>query len=293
MCKSAVNLALAMSATGKDTTPAQERKDVDVLLIGAGVMSATLGAWLQDLEPDWSIEMVERLDSVAEESSNGWNNAGTGHAALAELNYTPQKADGSIDISKAVAINESFQISRQFYAYHVQKGNLQNPKSFIHTTPHMSFVWGDDNVSFLRKRFQALQKSTLFRGMDYSEDAGQIAEWIPLVMKGRDRSQKVAATWTEMGTDVNFGEITRQLIASLAKKPHFRLRLRQEVRDITRLKDGRWQVTLTCLASGTRRTLTAKTVFIGAGGAALPLLQRRVSRKRTAMPASRSAARSW
>ena len=194
MCKSAVNLALAMSAIGKDTTITQERKDVDVLLIGAGVMSATLGAWLQDLEPDWSIEMVERLDSVAEESSNGWNNAGTGHAALAELNYTPQKADGSIDISKAVAINESFQISRQFWAYHVQKGNLRNPKSFIHSTPHMSFVWGDDNVSFLRKRYQALQKSTLFRGMDYSEDAQQLEAWIPLVMKGRDRTQKVAAT---------------------------------------------------------------------------------------------------
>ncbi len=219
MCKSAVNLALTMSVSGKDTTGAQERKDVDVLLIGAGVMSATLGTWLQDLEPDWSIEMVERLPHVAEESSNGWNNAGTGHAALAELNYTPQRADSSIDIAKAIAINEAFQISRQFWAYHVQKGNLHTPKSFIHSTPHMSFVWGDDNVNFLRKRFNALQKSTLFRGMAYSEDPQQIAKWIPLVMKGRPASQKVAATWTDMGTDVDFGEVTRQLIASLEKKP--------------------------------------------------------------------------
>jgi len=275
MCNSAINLALAMSAMAKDTTTtAQERKDVDVLLIGAGVMSATLGAWLQDLEPDWSIEMVERLDSVAEESSNGWNNAGTGHAALAELNYTPQQADGSIDISKAVTINESFQISRQFWAYQVQKGNLRNPESFIHSTPHMSFVWGDDNVEFLRKRFSALQKSTLFRGMAYSEDPKQIARWIPLVMNGRDRSQKVAATWTEMGTDVNFGEITRQLIAALEKKANFQLRLRQEVRELKQLADGRWQVILQCLNSGTRRTLTAGKIFIGAGGAALPLLQK-------------------
>jgi len=276
MCNSAVNLALAMSAMAKDTTnaTAQERKDVDVLLIGAGVMSATLGAWLQDLEPDWSIEMVERLDSVAEESSNGWNNAGTGHAALAELNYTPQQADGSIDISKAVTINESFQISRQFWAYQVQKGNLRNPESFIHSTPHMSFVWGDDNVDFLRKRFKAMQKSTLFRGMAYSEDPQQIARWIPLVMNGRDRRQKVAATWTEMGTDVNFGEITRQLIASLEKKANFQLRLRQEVRELKQLADGRWQVTMQCLNSGTRRTLTAGRIFIGAGGAALPLLQK-------------------
>lgn len=274
MCKSAVNLALAMSAIGMDKAIVQERKEVDVLLIGAGVMSATLGTYLQELEPDWAIEMVERLGDVAEESSNGWNNAGTGHSALAELNYTPQKADGSIDITKAVAINESFQISRQFWAYQVQKGNLRNPKSFINSTPHMSFVWGDDNVDFLRKRYHALQKSTLFRGMEYSEDPQKIAEWIPLVMNGRDSKQKVAATRTEIGTDVNFGEVTRQLIASLEKKPGFRLSTRQEVRDIKRLGDGRWQVTLLCLDQGVTRTLTARNLFIGAGGAALTLLQK-------------------
>ncbi|NIF24311.1 MULTISPECIES: malate dehydrogenase (quinone) [Pantoea] len=271
MSNTAVNLPLAMSvAAGR----VQERKEVDVLLIGAGVMSATLGTWLQDLEPDWTIEMVERLDIIAEESSNGWNNAGTGHAALAELNYTPQNADGTIDISKAVAINESFQISRQFWAYHVQKGNLHTPRSFINSTPHMSFVWGDDNVSFLRKRFDALQKSTLFRGMHFSDDADKIRDWIPLVMNGREPGQKVAATWTEMGTDVNFGEVTRQLIASLEKKENFRLQLRQEVRDITRLNDGRWQVKLHNLTTNSSRTLIAHKLFIGAGGAALPLLQK-------------------
>lgn len=274
MCKTAFNLALAMSATSMEKKQMPERKDVDVLLIGAGVMSATLGTWLQELEPDWTIEMVERLASVAEESSNGWNNAGTGHAALAELNYTPQKADGSIDITKAIAINESFQITRQFLAHQLQKGNLHTPKRFINSTPHMSFVWGDDNVSFLRKRYQALQKSTLFRGMTFSDDPQQIAEWIPLVMKGRQRNQPVAATRTEMGTDINFGEITRQLITSLEKKPNFRLRLRQEVRDIKRLNDGRWQVSLYSLADNTTRVLTAGNVFIGAGGAALPLLQK-------------------
>lgn len=272
MSTTAVNLALA--AASMESTPLQERKEVDVLLIGAGVMSATLGTWLQDLEPDWSIEMVERLGEVAVESSNGWNNAGTGHAALAELNYTPQKADGSIDIAKAVAINESFQMSRQFWAYHVQKGNLRQPNTFIHSTPHMSFVWGDDNVEFLRKRYQALQKSTLFRGMHYSEDRERIAEWIPLVMKGRNHKQKVAATWTDMGTDVNFGEITRQLIDALEKKTNFRLRLRQEVRDIKRLADGRWQVSLSNLATGAQRVLVTRQLFIGAGGAALPLLQK-------------------
>lgn len=276
MCNSAVNLALAMSAMAKDTTTtAQERKDVDVLLIGAGVMSATLGAWLQDLEPDWSIEMVERLDSVAEESSNGWNNAGTGHAALAELNYTPQQADGSIDISKAVTINESFQISRQFWAYQVQKGNLRNPKSFIHSTPHMSFVWGDDNVNFLRKRYAALQHSTLFRGMEYSEDPNQIKQWAPLVMNGRDPAQKIAATRMPLGTDVNFGVITHQLVDTLTKNPNFKLNLSHEVRDIKRNADNTWRVTVADLnRDGKETTVNAKFVFIGAGGASLTLLQK-------------------
>src|SRR3954465_14652788 len=122
---------------------------VDVLLIGGGIMSATLGVWLNQLEPTWSIQMVERLDQVALESSNGWNNAGTGHSALAELNYTPEDKDGKINISKAVEINEAFQITRQFLSWQVRQNVLKNPRSFINSTPHMSFVWGDDNIRFL------------------------------------------------------------------------------------------------------------------------------------------------
>lgn len=274
MRKSSSLLALSMNTigTGKETVT-DKRKDVDVLLIGGGIMSATLGTYLQDLEPNWSIEMVERLDKVADESSNGWNNAGTGHSALAEMNYTPQKDDGSVDIEKAVAINEAFQVSRQFWSSLVQRGVLHNPRSFIQTTPHMSFVWGDENVEFLRKRYQALQKSSLFRGMEYSEDPQQIARWVPLVMKGRDPKQKVAATRTLMGTDINFGEITKQLVASLCKHKNFSLSTRHEVRDIKRHADNRWQVTIADL-NGVERVLNAKYVFIGAGGAALPLLQK-------------------
>ncbi len=274
MCKSTMNLSLAMSAVATAEQKVQQRKDVDVLLIGAGVMSATLGTFLQELEPEWTLEMVERLSGVAEESSNGWNNAGTGHSALAELNYTPQKADGSIDISKAVDINEAFQISRQFWASQVETGRLNNPGSFINTTPHMSFVWGEQNVSFLRKRIGALKNSTLFRGMEYSEDPQQIAQWVPLLMNGRKPGTPIAATRTEAGTDVNFGEITRQLIASLQKNEKFSLKTRQEVRDIKRLPDGRWKVTLQDLALNTSRQIIAGHIFIGAGGAALPLLQK-------------------
>ncbi|WP_047606463.1 malate:quinone oxidoreductase [Rahnella aquatilis] len=254
---------------------AEDEKPVDVLLIGGGIMSATLGTYLQELEPDWSINMVERLDGVALESSNGWNNAGTGHSALAEMNYTPEKADGSIDISKAVEINESFQISRQFWTYQVENGVLHNPRSFINSTPHMSFVWGDDNINFLRKRFAALQQSTLFRGMEYSEDPAQIKQWIPLVMEGRDPAQKVAATRIPIGTDVNFGEITRQLVASLQKKPNFSLSLDHEVRDIKRNPDNTWNVTVADLKNGDKESvIKAKFVFIGAGGASLTLLQK-------------------
>jgi malate dehydrogenase (quinone) len=197
------------------------------LLIGGGIMSATLGTYLQELQPDWSITMVERCDGVAEESSNGWNNAGTGHAALMELNYTPQK-DGSISIEKAVEINEAFQISRQFWAHQVNSGVMNEPQSFINTVPHMSFVWGEE-TSTSCARATRLCSRALFRGMKYSEDHAQIKEWAPLVMEGRDPNQKVAATRTEIGTDVNYGEITRQLMPS-AEKENFNLQLGTEVR---------------------------------------------------------------
>lgn len=163
-------------------------------------MSASLGTWLQELQPGWKQLMVEKLDGVALESSNGWNNAGTGHSANMELNYTPERADGSIDVSKALEINESFMISRQFWTSQVQRGVLHDPRSFINSTPHMSFVWGDKNVEYLTKRYDALQKTTLFQGMKFSTDHQQIQQWAPLVMEGRDPNQKVAATWTPVGT---------------------------------------------------------------------------------------------
>nr|WP_275957944.1 malate dehydrogenase (quinone) [Rosenbergiella nectarea] len=256
------------------TANVPESSPLDMLLIGAGIMSATLGTFLQEVEPTWRIEMVERLPGVAEESSNGWNNAGTGHSALAELNYTPQRADGSIDISKAISINEAFMVSRQFWASLVEQGRLGKPSSFINTTPHMSFVWGDDNVNFLRKRAESLRNSCLFRGMAFSDEAETIQQWAPLIMKGRRPGEKVAATHSPFGTDVNFGELTRQLIDSLRQRDNFTLSLRQEVRTITRLENGLWQVTLHNVMNNTSRTVTAKHIFIGAGGGALPLLQK-------------------
>ncbi|GMA78051.1 putative malate:quinone oxidoreductase [Methylorubrum aminovorans] len=269
-----------LAATALPASPllaAGEARKVDVLLIGGGIMSATLGVWLRELEPDWSLEMVERLDGVALESSNGWNNAGTGHSALAELNYTPEDSKGNIQIKKAVEINEAFQVTRQFMAWQVRQGVLKNPRSFINSTPHMSFVWGDDNITYLRKRYEALKASPLFAGMEFSTDPEQLKKWVPLMMEGRDPKQKVAATWSPLGTDCEWGEVTRQYIASLKSQPKFDLRLSTEVESFERIKDGKdgytWRVTSKNLKDGTRSTVDAKFVFIGAGGGALHLLQ--------------------
>ncbi len=265
----AVSLAAsALPAWAKDADA-----KVDVLLIGGGIMSATLGVWLKELEPNWSIQMVERLDQVALESSNGWNNAGTGHSALAELNYTPEKK-GKVEIAKAVEINEAFQVTRQFMAYQVKAGVLKDPKTFINYTPHMSFVWGDDNIAYLKRRWEALKASPLFAGMEYSEDPAQLRKWVPLMMEGRDPAQKVAATWSPLGTDCEWGEVTRQYVGFLKGQPGFDLAVSTEVETIAKNADGSWRVTSKNLKDGTRRTVDAKFVFIGAGGGALHLLQK-------------------
>lgn len=261
----------SVSRTRQHATPAEDQS-LDVLLIGGGIMSATLGTYLQALEPDWSMMVVEQQARVAAESSNGWNNAGTGHSALMELNYTPELPDGSLNITKAIAINESFQITRQFLAWQVSQGVLHAPHSFINSVPHVSFVWGERNVNFMRKRIKALSQQPLFAGMEYSEDPAQIQQWAPLVMKGRDASQKVAATRTAGGTDINFGEITRQLTDSLQRHPPFSLQLNTEVVNLKRHAGG-WQVTLRD-GLGQRRQVQTRFVFIGAGGASLRLLQK-------------------
>src|SRR5687768_2216968 len=184
------------------------KQEPDVVLIGAGIMSATLGMFLKELMPEVKIDIYERLDGAAAESSDAWNNAGTGHSAFCELNYTPQRPDGSVDISKAIAIAESFEQSKQFWAFLAEQYQVKEISRFINHIPHMSFVWGEKNVDFLRKRYAALVQSPLFKEMTYSEDPAQIEQWIPLVMEGRDRSQTVAATCMELGTDVNFGSLT-------------------------------------------------------------------------------------
>lgn len=244
----------------------------DVVLIGAGIMSATLGVLLKELQPDITIEVFERLDVVAGESSDAWNNAGTGHSALCELNYTPERPDGTVESNKAVKIAESFEVSRQFWSYLVDKKYITDPHTFINSVPHMSFVWGNENVSYLKKRHEALQQHHLFKNMQYSEDHAQLADWMPLVMDGRDPEQPVAATFTELGTDVNFGALTRSLFNYLKTKPGVSFSLNHDVRDLEQADDGRWEITVKDLQTRQKRDLKAKFVFIGAGGGSLPLL---------------------
>lgn len=180
----------------------------DVVLIGAGIMSATLGILLKQLEPNLTIEIFETLDVAAAESSDAWNNAGTGHSAFCELNYTPELEDGSVEIVKAVKIAESFEVSKQFWSYLIRQNYITLPPTFIRAIPHISFVWGEKNVEFLKKRYDALTSCHLFKGMKYTEDKAVLEEWIPLVMEGRDPEEKVAATRMDIGTDVNFGSLT-------------------------------------------------------------------------------------
>ncbi|KQO62460.1 malate:quinone oxidoreductase [Curtobacterium sp. Leaf261] len=242
-------------------------------MIGGGVMSATLAAILHRLEPDWSIRIYEQLGGVAEESSNPWNNAGTGHSALCELNYTPERPDGTVDISKAVGVNEQFQVSRQFWSYLVETGGLAEPESFINPTPHISFVWGEKNVAYMRARYEAMKDHPLFAGIEYSEDAAQIREWAPALIPGRKKDQPIAATYSAAGSDVDFGSITRQLVEGLqAEGVEFMPNNR--VKTIRRWEDGLWRIKVKSEVGQTVTDIAAKFVFVGAGGGALRLLQK-------------------
>lgn len=245
----------------------------DVILIGAGIMSATLGTLLKEIMPNSQIKVFEKLAVEGEESSNEWNNAGTGHAALCELNYTTEKPDGSIDISKAIKINEDFQVSMQFWSYLVENKLIQNPQDFIMPIPHMSLVQGERNVDFLKKRFDALSQNPLFKGMEFSNDPAKLEEWIPLIMKERTLNEPIAATKIDTGTDVNFGVLTSMLFDHLKRK-YVDVKYNHYVDNIKRASNGNWELAVRNLDSGKVEIHAAKFVFIGGGGGSLHLLQK-------------------
>ena len=245
----------------------------DVVLVGAGIMSATLGALLRQVEPDWSITLVERLDGAGAESSYAWNNAGTGHAGLCELNYTPQRPDGSIETSKAVQVNEQFQVTRQFWAYAVENGLLPDARIFLNPIPHASFVHGAGAVGFLKRRHDALVGNPLFASMEFIDDADEFARRLPLMAQGRDLSEPIGLAWAQDGTDVDFGALARQLISHVAQHGMVTL-FGHEVRNLSRQADGGWTLSVVNRRTGGKRKLNAKFVFVGAGGGTVPLLQK-------------------
>lgn len=254
-------------------TSAQPTESTDVLLVGAGIMSATLATILKDLQPDWDMTILERLDRAGLESSNAWNNAGTGHAALCELNYAPQAADGSVSAQKALNINEQYHVTRQLWSTLVENGVLKGASSFINPVPHISMVFGEDHADYLRARYDSFKQNKLFERMEFSEDRDQIADWAPLTMHGRGAG-RVAATFAPEGTDVDFGALTNQLIDHVASKGAT-VRYGQQVTTLNRQSDGSWLVKVEDrLNSDNNRIIHAKFVFLGAGGGALHLLQK-------------------
>lgn len=244
----------------------------DIALVGGGIMCATLAAMIHELDSDLSIQVFERLEGVALESAEAMNNAGTGHAAYCELNYTPEKPDGTVEIPKALTINSSFEISMQFWSYLVEKGLLPEPRQFLNPIPHMSFVWGAANVAFLRARHAKLSAHPMFADMRITEDPAEISQWAPLLTLGREPGQPLALTRVNRGTDVDFGKLARMLFAELEGRAGYSLHLNHEVRDLRREADGRWAVRVKDRVTGETRDVSAKFVFLGGGGGSLPLL---------------------
>lgn len=245
----------------------------DVALIGGGIMSTTLATLLHEFDPGLKIAIFERLGRFAKESTAAWNNAGTGHSAFCELNYTPQAKDGSINISKAESIAEQFEISKQFWSYLLTKNHIDEPKEFINSCPHMSLVFGESDADFLQKRHEKMTESSLFKGMKFSTDHDQLREWIPLIMSKRKENEILAATKMDLGTDVNFGSLTRKMGRFLAEDSNVEIFLYHEAKDIDLKADGTWSIDMKDRLNSHSQEVAADFVFIGAGGYALPLLE--------------------
>lgn len=263
---------MATSTTTSTSEPSTASQKYDVVLIGGGIMSTTLGTLLKELEPNWSVALFETLDQPGQESSDPWNNAGTGHTAYCELNYTPRGSDGTISTAKASGIAEQFHVSRQLWSHWVREGTLGSPRTFINALPHISFVWGEDNAQYLRDRYEAMRAEPLFSHIEHTEDQAEIGSWAPLLTAGRDADQRVAASRFQDGTDVDFGSLTRQLAGHLGGSG-VELRYGHEVQRLSRGSDGRWNLRVKNRSAGEKSNVSARFVFVGAGGGALSLLQ--------------------
>lgn len=252
----------------------QHIEDPDVIVIGSGIMSATLGALLKELDPLLRIQLYELTEELALEASNGWHNAGTGHAGLCELSYTPDYGpDGEVEVSKATEICHQFQQSLQFWGHAVRSGMIDSAGDFVQSVPHLSFVYGQEQVDFLRSRHRQMIKHHFFESMEYTEDRATIREWAPLILDGRPEDEPVAMTRMIHGTDVNFGALAAKLTHWLGKQEGCGFASSHRVTDLTK-RNGRWELKIKDLETKRSFRNSAKFVFIGAGGGSLPLLQK-------------------
>ena len=247
----------------------------DVTLVGGGIMSATLAMLIHRLDPTLHICMIEQLPEIALESSGALNNAGTGHAGYCELNYTPHDKNGNVLIQRALEINAAFEVSLQFWSHLVNTDNEIAPSSFINQIPHLSAVWGQKDIDFLKTRYSQLKSHHLFAEMQWSEDSKTLLDWMPLMMNGRQAEPKLAATRVEHGADVNFGALTRILVGYLQKNANFELLTNTKVVDLHRGHGVKkpWKIKVKNQQHSEKQTIESPFVFLGAGGIALHLLQ--------------------
>jgi len=267
-------VSLILSKIQKMTVNKSIEKEYDLICVGGGIMSATLALMLKLIDKNQKILILERLDRVALESSAAWNNAGTGHSAFCEMNYTPENEDGTINVSKAIKVCSQFEKSKQFWSFLINEGLIEKPKDFIHPVPHHSWVEGEANVNFLKRRVNEMTKHSMFEGMQFSEDFNEMEKWLPLMMTGRSDSEKIAATRMELGTEVNYGELTRRFFKILEEKFDTPVHTMHEVEDIDPTEDEDWLVKIKNRETKKKIHCDAEHVFIGAGGGALPLLQK-------------------
>ena len=244
------------------SSEATQYDDADLVLIGGGIMSATLASMMATEHPDSRVLLLEKATRIAGESSDPWNNAGTGHSGFCELNYMPDPDDPA----KAIGIADQFRQTRQWWSRLAERGDV-DPDRFLNEVPHMTVVFGEHDVDYLRRRFAALSQHEQFAGMEFSDDPATIASWAPLTA---GTGVPIAATRMSRGTDVDFGSLTKQLVES----SDCEVRLCHDVRTLHKQPDGRWLITGRDTENGHQFVVRAGHVFVGAGGMALRLLQR-------------------
>ncbi len=248
-----------------------ENNGYDAILVGAGIMSGTLALLITEILPSIKILIIEKLNKSGSESTGAFNNAGTGHAANCELNYTPLDENGDLKIDKALSINRSFENSMSLWASLYSTGKI-DIKNFLKFIPHISFVTGTENISFLKKRFKAMSEYPEFADMEFSSSFNQIKSWVPLITNKRNPLDEVAATRIKRGTDINFEALTKEYLNYISKNKNVEISYQTELIDLKKTEKKQWK--LKVRKQGRIVSLNSSYVFLGAGGKTINFLQK-------------------